>query len=261
MGIMLILGLSACAQTASEPATTKSKTIDDQAMAVIANGFCERSDYLDDHEDEYDLTDSSEYATYLKGAVQTEIDADAELRDANFDDKNLQEDVLSYLNLLDESMDVLNNYSLTTFDGTERWDDVYNQRTQLIKKFVEDYGMTVDEQYQDAIDQMVANGTQVQKQADVEESLQTIFSNVTFEKTDEGYGCYTYSAVVENTTEYTFNDLWVTLALYDADGVRQGETTAVVSTWSAGEKARFEAGSEIDAATVKVELPDYLDYE
>ena len=49
----------------------------------------------------------------------------------------------------------------------------------------------------------------------------------------------------------------VLLALYDADGVKVEETFANTSSWAAGEKVRFEAGSDVNAAQVKVSVSGY----
>lgn len=251
---LVVLGIAGCSQQSQ---TTEPQTADATAMSTIASGFEKRQDLLADQE----AAGTSDSAESLKALVQAELDMDNALKDAKFDDTQMQEDVLAYINVLNESLDVLNNTGYGTADYYTRWTKVYDERTALLKKFVDDYGFTVDSKYQSILDDMVANGTSVQSKNEADEELAALFDNVTFDKTDDGYGWYTYDAVVENTTSRTYKNLTLTLALYDADGVRQGETYATVSTWAAGEKARFEASSDIDAATVKVEIPEYYNVE
>lgn len=246
------MALAGCAGGQAETGSSEM-AIDDQAMSIIANGLEQRWDYADAH--------AEDTAENLKGAVQAEIDADASLKDAKFEDKELQAEVLDYLNTLDDSMDVLNSYGYGSTEYYDRWYDVYDERTSIVKTLVDDYGLEVDESHQSTLDELTANGNSAQQKAEIEKSLTKIFDKVTFDKEDDGYGYYTYSAIIENTTDYTFNNFSITLALYDSDGVRQGETYCSVNTWKSGEKAKFESESDIDAKKVEVELPDYYDYE
>lgn len=67
-----------------------------------------------------------------------------------------------------------------------------------------------------------------------------------------------YSAVVENTTQYTYSNVTLTLGLYDADGVRQDKAYADVNSWAPGEKVRLEAYGTVGAQSMKVE-PTYYE--
>ena len=65
------------------------------------------------------------------------------------------------------------------------------------------------------------------------------------------------AAVIENTSKINFSNVSLLLALYDADGVKAEETFANTSSWAAGEKVRFEAGTDVNAAQVKVSVSSY----
>lgn len=92
------------------------------------------------------------------------------------------------------------------------------------------------------------------KQQEQIEKVQALFDGVTFEKHDEGYGSYTYSATVTNNTDTDYDDVSLTLGLYDANGTRLEETYASVNSWAAGESSVFSAYSTTDAAQVKAEV-------
>lgn len=253
---VVAIGLAACSQSQQTQNAAPQKA-DDTAMQTIASGLEKRWDVVEDQAS----SGTSETKEAYQADVQAELDMDSALKDASFDNTQMQEDVLAYINVLNDSMDVTNNYGFGTSDFYLKWEDVYNERTALIKKFVDDYGLTVDSEHQSDLDDLVANGTNVQNKNQADEELAALFDNVTFDKTDEGYGWYTYDATVENTTSRTYKNLSLTLALYDSDGVRQGETYAFLNTWSAGEKVKVEGQSDIDAATVKVETPEYYELD
>lgn len=73
-------------------------------------------------------------AKNLKKAVQAEIDNDKELKSSQFKNSKMQEDVISYLNLVDDSMDVLDKYGYDTAKYGEQWSKVYDKRTAQLKK-------------------------------------------------------------------------------------------------------------------------------
>ena len=83
-------------------------------------------------------------------------------------------------------------------------------------------------------------------------------ASVVFEKQNDGYGLITYVAVVENTTGVDFENVGMTLGLYDADGVRAEDAYVGTASWKSGEKVRFEAISSVDAAETRISI-DYYD--
>lgn len=249
--LVAALSIGGCQQNAAREGPDYA---DDEAMSVIAEGLEARSDLIDQQVENGE--DTSSNASY-KEAVQTELEIVESLRDRQFEDSKMQEDVLSYINLLDDSMEVLDNYPTTDIDFYTKWVEVYDDRTSLLKKFVDDYGLTVGSEYQDVLDDLIANGATAAKQSEMDEKIDALVSTVVFEKTDQGYGYFEYTATVENTTGVNLEDVGLVLSLYDAEGVKAGEAYASTNSWGAGEKVRFETGSDIDATTVKVAVDYY----
>ena len=58
----------------------------------------------------------------------------------------------------------------TTF--STQWADTYANRTILLKKFVDDYGLTVKEEYQDTLDDLLVDASAAQEQVEVKDSIQ-----------------------------------------------------------------------------------------
>ena len=115
----------------------------------------------------------------------------------------------------------------------------------------------MDAAHQDEFKELIANGTSVQKENETKDAIEGLLNNVTFDKSDDGYGYYTYFAVIENTTKYSFKNVSLILALYDADGVKAEEVYASTNSWAPGEKVKFEASSDVNAAQVKPSFQYY----
>lgn len=255
--------ITACGSNAAmdaaqaEAEENKVDYADDEAMSIIASGLEARSKKIDDMTAQLgtNLFDNEQ----MLAVVNSELDITSQLKNRQFEDTVLQADVLSYINLLQQQLDVIDTYSIDSMEYADKWTSVYDERSSLLKKFVDEYGLTVEgESAQSGLQEIVRNANAVNEKADEQKKVDAIFNGLTWDKTDDGYGYYTYTCVLENTSDLTFSSFNLTLALYDAEGVRMGETWVGSSTaWQPGEKVRFEAASDIDAAEVKTEVDWY----
>ena len=243
LGLALSLGACSQSEKAAEP-----DYADDEAMSVIGQGLSKRFAIVD--------ADDGTVAAVKKG-VQAEIDTETPLKDRKFEDSKLHESVISYINVLDESMDVIKNYSYGSAEYNEKWSEVYDKRTQILKTFVDQYGLKLQGEDQETLEELVANGASAAKEQHEKETINKLISSAQFEKKDEGDGNYfTYTAVIENTSDISFENVSVVLGLYDADGVKQ-EAYAHVNTWAPGEKVKFEATSDCNATEIKPTVQFY----
>ena len=243
--------LSGCSQGGSS--TDEPKYVDDKAMTIIAKGFEKRSDVVASHADDDDPKSNEN----IQEAIKAEIDNDKELKNAKFKNSKMQEDVIAYLNLLDDQMDVTKNYSQSSADYFEEWEKVYDKRSAQLKKLADAYGLKVDGKYEDDFNDLIKNGKSVEEKTRYEDTINSLIQGANFEKSDDGYGFYTYTAVVENTSDITFKDVDIMLALYDSDDIKAEETYADTSSWAPGEKVKFEASSEVDAVRVVATVSSY----
>lgn len=255
---VLSFTLCACTQTDQQSQEQQAPDYaDDEAMAIIADGFENRSVVLDEKSDD---SNSEEIVANLKKAVQAEIDTDNQLKSRQFEDSKLQEDVLSYLNLLDDSLDILNNYGYLTTEYSQKWTEIYDKRTALLKTFVDNYGLTVNKENEETLSQMVANGAGVTEKTNRENAIKSLASSISWEWADQGYGIYGYSAVATNTTEYSLSNVSLTLYLYDANNIKT-EASAHTSSWKAGETVQLQAygtsSNSEPAARVETEITYY----
>ncbi len=247
----LVLGLTACG---AQPKDEGPDYADDEAMAVIADGLVARSDYI---EQQQKAGEDTSTATHLTKAVQTELDVVSPLKDRPFEDSKLQEAVVSYINTLNVSKKVIEDYPTTGGDFYLKWQEVYDERTGMLKTFADKYELTVPERFQATFDEMLAQGGAALSQKETKNAIEQLVESIDFQKTDDGYGGFTYSGVGENTTEYDFKDVGLVVSLYDADGVKAEETYTTTKSWAPGEKVKFEAWSDVDAANIKVSVSYY----
>lgn len=256
MGLFVLLTcslgfISACSQNDANAA--KSKYVDDKAMNVIAAGFERRFDVI-----ESNANDDDPHSTEnIQEAIEAEIKNDKELKNARFKDSKMQQDVITYLNLLDDQLKVTEDYSQSSADYYEEWNKVYDKRSAQLKKLVDNYGLEVGEKYKDDFNDLIKNGKSVTEKTCYEDAINSLIQGANFEKSDDGYGLYTYTAVVENTSGISVSNVSLTLALYDADDIKAEETYADTSSWAPGEKVKFEAMSDVDAARVVASVSSY----
>lgn len=247
--LLVMVGLVGCS---GESSGNEVDYADDEAMQIIAKGWQRRSDLLDGASSE-----DEDYADELKSGIQAEIDNAESLKSRQFENSQMQEDVIAYLNSLDDQLEVLNSYSMNDVDYYTEWNKVYDERCQLLKTFVDDYGLTVDQKYQSTLDQMLANGVAAEKKAGQQEAIEALISGASWEKTEE-YGYFTYTAVVENTSDYDFSNVSLVVSLYDADDVKT-ESYASANSWKKGDKVKFEVyGNQVDAQRVEA-LVEYFE--
>lgn len=244
----LAMSLAACGETKDDG----PDYADDEAMSIIAEGFEKRSDKIDSLTAQGKDTSSGKP---LQEIIQTEIDVDSSLKERQFENSKMQEDVVSYINLLDDQKEA----AMTRFseNGTKKWQKAYDERSSILKKFVDEYGLKVGDKYKDSLEEIVANGNEVTEKNDQDEAINGLISAATFEKVPDGYGSFTYTATIQNTTDYNFTDVGLILALYDANNVKVEETYASTNSWNKGETVKFAAFSNTDAATVKASVNYY----
>ena len=251
MCALMAFGLAACGGEGAK--TEEPKAIDEHAMSIVAKGFEKRADVITKNGGDLSSADN------MKEAIQAEIDNDAQLKSAKFDDSKMQEAVLAYVNSLDAQMEVLDNTQYQSVDFFEKWQPAYDNRSALLKALVDNYGLTVGEKYQSDFNEVIKNGSSVQKKTEIDDQLKALLASAEVEKINDGYGYFTYTTVIENTTDYSYDNLFLIFALYDADGVRLGEAYASTNAMPKGEKIKFEGGTNIDAETVKIEVQPYYD--
>jgi|GEM_PF-248554 len=249
---MLVPALSGCGKTEAE--NNKPEYADSQAMSIIAKGYEKRSDKIEAFDEAGKDTEDSKN---LKQIIQVEIDNDKPLKTMKYKDGKLQENVVAYINTLDDQIDVVDKFPSSSTDFYDHWRSVYDKRTSLLKLFYDKYHLRVGAKYQDDFNELLKNGANVTEKNAEKQAISDLVEHAQFNKQDDGYGYYTYSAVIQNTTKYSFNDVSILLSLYDSENVKVEEIYADADSWAAGESVKFEASSDNDASRVVASVSNY----
>lgn len=251
VGLTMLLSLSACSQQEKPEGPDYA---DDEAMSIIATGFEKRSDKIN----ELQQAGKDTYSTAnLKAIVQTELDIDSELRSRPFENSEMQEQIIAYINTLNDSIKLLKNSSTSSDGFNKEWNEIRDERSMLLKTFVDTYDLTVDAQYKDDLDELTANGAAVTEQNEIDNTINQLVENAVFTKQGDGYGSFTYSATIQNTSSFYFENVGIILALYDAQNIKVEETYTDTSSWAPGENVLFKAFSTTDASTIKASVSYY----
>ena len=136
----------------------------------------------------------------------------------------------------------------------EVFQPVYNERSKIISQLVNDYGMTVDEEYQQTLNDFLTNSQLVIEQENEEAAIRQMLDGIQFDEVDDNGGYKTYQAVVENTTGIDFNTLNITINLLNSDGVIVETAYDNVSAFAQGAKVQFEFMTDKEFTSTQVSV-------
>lgn len=163
LALVAVLSLGACSQ---QPSDNGPDYADDEAMELIADGLENRSDVIDQQIENGESTGTNKA---YEEAVNAELEIIEPLRNRQFESSQLQEDVLSYINVLNESLDVIGNYPTSDMNFLTKWTEVYDERTSMLKEFVDNYDLKLDSEHQSVLDELVANGAAAIQRSAIDE--------------------------------------------------------------------------------------------
>ncbi|NEG69935.1 hypothetical protein [Bifidobacterium choloepi] len=245
LGLLIPMTMAACGSEAAEDKVYS----DQEVMKVVSKGL----------ESRFALAEQGNEASreYYQALIDAEYSHTGSLKNVQFENGKLQEKTISYVNVLDDSRDVLDEYAFNSLDFSTAWTEAYDSRTAIIKEFVEDYGLTVSNGYQSTLNELVANGTAAAKSKHAEETLESLLSNVEFSCTPDEWSDYcTYEAVVENTSELSYKDITLSVSAYDSDGIKT-EEYAGITTWAPGEKVKLTFWTDVDVQKTDISISYY----
>lgn len=188
--------------------------------------------------------------------------ADAELteldkyRNAKFEDSKLQEKAIKYINLLDDLKAACDYITVDNKKASELYFKAYDERSQLLIDFVNNYGLTASEKHSHILKDLMLKGQEVTKAEDNKNVVKTMTDAIKFEKVESSSEWKKYQAVVENTTDLDFSYYDLSINLLDKDGVIVDTEHANVANWGKGQKAKFEFSSNKEFTSTSI-VADY----
>lgn len=216
----------------------------------------------DESKEGYDAIDlqSSEYKDMMISYINAELDCIGKYKDEKFEDSKLQEEAISYINLLNDHIEIC-DYIPVDYYGKylEEFQPIYDGRSKIIQDMADNYGLTVSDKFQSNLDEFKTNSKLVQEKDAQEQAIDSMLSNITFEEVPDEYAgdWKTYQGVVENTTGSDFSTFAVNINLLNADGVIVETAYDQVSNFTNGAKAQFEFSTDKEFTSTEVTVQYY----
>ena len=118
---------------------------------------------------------------------------------------------------------------------------------------VDDYGMTVDEKYQETLNDFITNSQLVTEQENTVAAVENMFKGIQFQVVEDmGDGLKTYQTIVENTTGLDFNTFNININLLDENGVIVESVWEQVNNFNNGAKVQVEFSTDKEFASTEV---------
>ena len=259
LGILCLMLLSiGCSSTKEEEKKEEEpQYADDSFVQDMSKGLQARWDLnaIDEQKEGYDeiLVNSKEYQDMMISYIDAELNEIEKYAEEKFENKNLQEIAIKYINLLEKHKEICDYITVDYDKYYGEFEPIYNERSKVIESMVKDYGMTVYEEHQSILDDFLTNSQLVKDQESKQNAINSMLQNIQFQEvTDDGFGWRTYQAVVENTTGIDFKTLQININLLDADGVIVETTYDQVSSFNNGAKVQFEFSTDKEFVTTQV---------
>lgn len=238
------------------------QTVDGQFIRELSKGLVDRWDYseegyLKEFDKEFDDMESSEYMEYLKKCVNYELDKVNDFQAKEFLDEALGEKALRYIESLNNGLAAIDYYSMDNIKYNVLWNDVYSTRVLLIRDFVNNHGLVVDEAHQKTLDEFITNASIVDEQNALDEAINSMVDGYTHEAKDNGYGNISYTVNMENTTDVTFEYFGCSVDVLDENGtIIFTGYTGEIKQFEPGQKAQLDVYTGVQGASLKFH-PNY----
>lgn len=214
-------------------------SIDGQFMRSLSKGLMARWAESDAQAEQGFIGEDPDlYSKYC----ELELEQVGDFADQTFDNSELEADAKQYIEYLNQAQEATKFYTVDYTTFSTQWADTYANRTILLKKFVDDYGLVVKEEYQDTLDDLLVEASAAQEQIDIKDSIQKMTEQFKIETTEDEWGYKTYKISMKNTTDRTFEYFSAEINLYDEKQVIVGTgNTDQLNSWQPGQEASVSA--------------------
>lgn len=241
-------------------------TTDRSFIRALAHGLINRWDYSDDgYKEEFgkdvsEMTDI-EHMSYVKKCVQLELDEIQIYADADFENSQLKDAAINYIDILTQSYNMVDYYSMDFERYYTGWESLYADRSISISDFVTSYDLTVDEAHQPTLNGFINNARIAEESKQVEAEVQSMLDSVEIKSDKEEYGEYTYTVTIENTTSVTFDYFDLEADIFDneeiiVDSIYFGS----IENFTPGKKAKLTGYAEEKGETYELHASYSIDY-
>lgn len=263
--LVVLPSLTGCSSgstsNSAKSSTSETEYADDAFIKSLSKGLEKRWSLNDDYNIKLangTIKDgSSEQKEAFESWVNTELDEIEKYRNEPFENADLQQTALAYINALNDQRNALDEWGTDKF--SEDWSKAYDERTRLLAELADNYNLTVSDKYKDQLDSMKASGKQVQSKEDETDAVKALADSFSFEQTADDYGYKTYTATVENNSGYNLKYFYADISLLNNDGTLVETQYADAENWQNGQKAQFEFTTDADFTTTSLTIDSWED--
>lgn len=223
-------------------------SVDGKFMRALASGLMKRWDYVDNgYKEEYNVKSESELSTsefmaFAKKYINIELEGLSAFADQEFDNNELQKCAIEYIGLLNDGLKAIDYYSINNEKYNALWSDIYNKRVLLIRTFVNEYNLDIDEEYQAKVEEFLANASVIEEENKLRADVKEMLESIAYETTDDGLGHFTYKFTIENISDVTFEYFSLEIQILDEEGnVIDSGYSESISDFESGQKATVDA--------------------
>lgn len=175
-----------------------------------------------------------------------------------FENTNLQEKAIGYINLLKKQKEALGYYDIDAMKYSELWDEALADRSTYIMEFINEYGVEFPDKYKEQVEEFTVRAKTVEENEALNTQIEEIKKSIEFKKVEQSGSYAYYEAIVENTTEKTFDTFSVEINLLDSDDVIIESNYASVNNWAPGKKAKLEFMSDANFESYEITVNYYI---
>lgn len=241
LSLLLVLSMCAC--------TSKSNlSVDDAFYEDLKQGLINRWKLSDLNDDDYTTED-------FNGYVKAELDCISKYKNKKFKNKNIEKYAKEYIETF---YDTKNNtkYIDSNYD---KWESeyinvIYDDRCEALVHLNEIKKIEFDKKSQNK------NFNELLDDGNDSLAIRDFMDKADFKKEPdeyEGETYHTYSMIMENTTDLSFDYFYFNLNLEDENGVVLETQSAYTDNWDTGTKHKFEFSTDCNFAKITVHDVSY----
>ena len=201
-----------------------------------------------------DPTDAATFVKYYTDYVNAELNEIGKFRDVTFSDNTFNQKVHDYIDALDKQLKSLDYYATDTARSQADWSSAYKQRSLIIKYFLNNYPVKIDDKYADIKNEFIVDANSVEAENKLKDEINNMINAGPFELVEDSYGYKTYRRNITNTTEYTFEYFGLNVqCLDDSKNIIDQEYTGQIKSFAPGQTATLEFTTDKSPSSFNVE--------
>lgn len=231
-------------------ANNEDKTYDKEFLKDLSKGLMDRWDMTQNENESQDV--------YYERLVDAELDKISEYANKKFEDTQLQEKAIAYINLLKTQKEALSYYKSDYIKFDKLWSEAYNDRTQAVRDFINDYEVAFPDKYKDRLDEFMNNAKIATQKDNFDAKVNEMVKNINFQKVKTSGSYSYYEAIIENLTDKTFEYFSLNINLIDGANVILDTEYSSTSNLSPGQKAKLEFTTDQSFEKYEITADYYL---